>query len=80
MAVTAFVTILGYFGHLTSDTTLTSLLAVATVTGGLTLYTLASSTPNAATVAHLIVAMGVAGGAPPRHEPDAARALLGKGG
>ena len=61
LAITAFATVLGYYGHISSDSTLTTLLAVASITGGLTLYTLASTIPNAATIGHLIVALGLFG-------------------
>ena len=61
LAITAVATVLGYYGHVTPGATLLTLLSVASVTGGLSLYTLASSTPNSALVAHLIVALGLAG-------------------
>lgn len=57
--VIAFVTVLTYFGHMTAAAAQPTLIGVASVTGGLSLYTLASTTPNSALWAHLVVAAGL---------------------
>jgi|SRR5579871_3691094 len=61
LTIAAVVTVLGYFGHFSPAATLTALLTLASLTGGLSLYVLAKpNVANAAVVAHLVLAVALA--------------------